>query len=90
MADLSPQKHFVCQFKDCNNRCDGSHIPGACNGCHIPFYDSNAPCIPNAPLIPNIGNQCKKCGRFYVNCCQKCGHAYCYDCSFKWMSSGNY
>ena len=78
MEKTSPEKHFVCQFQGCTNRCNDQHVTHCGHVC----------------IRHHFGNgrhyQCAKCGAVRrrrgghrVYSCQKCAHLYCYNCCFK-------
>jgi len=78
MKRSSLEKHFVCQFQGCNNRCDTHHTTHCGRVCVRRHY--------------GYGHhyQCEKCGAVRrrrgghrVYGCQKCNHLYCYSCCFK-------
>ncbi len=83
MAQSSSQKHFICPFSGCDNRCDGNHS-GPCDGLSI--------CPTHVEVcIYDIGTrrpQCENCihprdDRFVRYTCRKCPHHFCYACCFK-------
>jgi hypothetical protein len=78
MEQSSLQKHFVCQFQGCNNRCNDHHVTHCRRVCDRHHYGYGQ------------HYKCDKCGavrrrrnghRVYT--CGKCNHLYCYNCCFK-------
>ena len=78
MAQSSSQKHFVCQFQSCNNRCDShddTHCGSVCVRRHY-GYGHHYKC-------EKCGAVRRRRGGHRVYSCQKCNHLYCYSCCFK-------
>ncbi|CAF4088438.1 unnamed protein product, partial [Rotaria magnacalcarata] len=74
----SPEKHFVCQFQSCNNRCGGNHVihcgGGVCD--RLPYcYGRHYKCDKRG----NVRHR----GSHRVYCCKTCNHLYCHGCCLK-------